>query len=85
LEERELNLLYNSGKRIHFEGFYELDKYTYTFDFNISGLLVQLALENSICTLFRIDKQGNCLNEIKSYFSNNVDVIIPIVKKFLSV
>ncbi len=83
VSENELNLLYASGKRINFEGTYDDALYSYILDFSTSGLLVQVATEKSICTLFRIDKQGNCLKEIKTYFSNNVEVLNPVVKKFL--
>jgi cellobiose-specific phosphotransferase system component IIA len=80
--ENELNFLYTSGKRINFEGIYEEERYSYFLDFSTSGLLVQTAAERSICTLFRIDKQGNCLNEIKRYFSGNVEITNPILNNY---
>jgi hypothetical protein len=82
--ENELNLLYVSGKRINFEGIYEEEQYCYFLDFSTSGMLVQSTAEKGICTLFRIDKQGNCLNEIKTYFSGNVEITNPVLKRFFS-
>jgi hypothetical protein len=83
LTEEELQLVYVSGKRLNFEGLYDEALYNYILDFSTSGLLVQLPEENSICTLFRIDKQGNCLNEIKVYFSNNISLTSTLLNKFL--
>ncbi|MFY7669195.1 MAG: hypothetical protein ACOVQG_10645 [Crocinitomicaceae bacterium] len=82
--ENELNLLYASGKRIYFEGIYEEALYNYILDFSTSGMLVQSAAEKGICTLFRIDKQGNCLNEIKTYFSANVHITNPVLNTYLA-
>ena len=82
--ENELNLLYASGKRINFEGIYEEERYSYFLDFSTSGMLVQSTAEKGICTLFRIDKQGNCLNEIKDYFFGNVEITNPVLKRFFS-
>jgi len=82
--ENELNLLYASGKRIYFEGIYEEALYNYILDFSTSGMLVQSAAEKGICTLFRIDKQGNCLNEIKTYFSANVQITNPVLNTYLA-
>jgi hypothetical protein len=83
LTEEELQLVYVSGKRLNFEGLYDEALYNYILDFSTSGLLVQLPEEKSICTLFRIDKQGNCLNEIKVYFSNNISLTSALLNKFL--
>jgi len=49
-----------------------------------SGILVHSVTDKAICTLFRIDKQGNCLNEIKTYFSGNVEITNPVLKRFFS-
>jgi hypothetical protein len=84
ITENELNLLYSSGKRINFEGIYDDALYSYILDFSTSGMLVQSAAEKGICTLFRIDKQGNCLNEIKDYFFGNVEITNPVLKRFFS-
>ena len=84
ITENELNLLYDSGRRINFEGIYEEAFYNYILDFSTSGMLVQSVAEKGICTLFRIDKQGNCLNEIKTYFSGNVEITNPVLKSFFS-
>lgn len=84
ITENELKLLYASGKRINFEGTYDDALYSYILDFSTSGLLVQSAEEKGICTLFRIDKQGNCLDEIKSYFSSNVEINNPILSNFFA-
>jgi len=84
LSENELNSLHASGKRINFEGKYDDALFSYILDFRTSGLLVQSADEKGICTLFRIDKQGNCLDEIKSYFSSNVEINNPILSTFLA-
>jgi len=83
LTEDELQRTVVFGKRITFDGIYEEAEYSYILDFSTSGLLVQTASENSICTLFRIDKQGNCLNEIKRYFSGNVEITNPILNNYL--
>lgn len=83
LTEDELLRTVVFGKRITFDGIYEEAEYSYILDFSTSGLLVQTASENSICTLFRIDKQGNCLNEIKRYFSGNVEITNPILNNYL--
>lgn len=83
LTEEEIHWVYVSGKRINFEGLYDEALYSYILDFSTSGLLVQLAEEKSICTLFRIDKQGNSLNEIKVYFSNNISLTNTLLNKFL--
>jgi hypothetical protein len=82
LTEDELQRTVVFGKRITFDGIYEEAEYSYILDFSTSGLLVQTASENSICTLFRIDKQGNCLNEIKRYFSGNVEITNPILNNY---
>ena len=84
ITENELNLLYSSGKRINFEGIYEETLYNYILDFSTSGMLVQSAAEKGICTLFRIDKQGNCLNEIKTYFSANVQITNTVLNTYLA-
>ena len=83
LTETQLQHTIVSGRRINFEGLYEEVLYSYILDFSTSGLLVQLAVDKSICTLFRIDKQGNCLNEIKLYLSNNISQYNPVLNKFL--
>jgi hypothetical protein len=84
ITENELNLLYSSGKRINFEGIYDDALYSYILDFSTSGMLVQSTAEKGICTLFRIDKQGNCLNEIKTYFSANVHITNPVLNTYLA-
>lgn len=40
--------------------------------------------EKGICTLFRIDKQGNSLGEIKTYFASNVNITNPILSTYLA-
>jgi len=84
IAENELNLLYSSGKRINFEGIYDDALYRYILDFSTSGLLVQSVEEKGICTLFRIDKQGNSLGEIKTYFASNVNITNPILSTYLA-
>lgn len=84
ITEKKLNLLYSSGKRINFEGIYEDALYRYILDFSTSGLLVQSLEEKGICTLFRIDKQGNSLGEIKTYFALNVNITNPILSTYLA-
>ena len=69
--EMDVKSSFENGHTIKFTGTYEGSLYTYILDTSNSGLLVQ-DTNSGICTLFRIDKQGNNLDEIKGYFERQV-------------
>lgn len=74
--------LHQSMKRIKFCGVYDSQEFTYILDFSNSGLLV-LDSDGNVSTLFRIDKQGNDLNEIRGYFSRQVQIVNSHFRSFL--
>jgi hypothetical protein len=82
MTESEIEHHFKTGSRLKFQGFYDSEKYTYILDTSDSGLLV-LEGNEGVCTLFRIDKQGNSLDEIRGYFSRQVEVVDAGVRSFL--
>lgn len=86
VDGNDFHNFYKRGKRLKFQGIFDNKLYYYILDFSNSGILV-LDENQIICTLFRIDKQGNCLEEIKSYFSRNIEIVSSLgrddLRKFL--
>jgi hypothetical protein len=83
-EEHELKNHFESGARLKFTGKYSGGEFTYILDASNSGLLV-IQENKGICTLFRIDKQGNSLEEIRGYFTRQVELVDEGIRNFLSV
>ncbi len=84
VDANDFHILYSSGKRLKFQGIFDNITYDYILDFSNSGILV-LDENQIICTLFRIDKQGNCLEEIKAYFSRNIEIMNEGLKKYFAI
>ena len=81
--EMDVKSSFENGHTIKFTGTYEGSLYIYILDTSNSGLLVQ-DTNSGICTLFRIDKQGNNLNEIKGYFERQVFITDNGLRIYLS-
>lgn len=82
MSESQIEHHFKTESRLKFKGVYDSQEYTYILDSSDSGLLV-LEETEGICTLFRIDKQGNSLDEIRGYFSRQVEVVDAGIRSFL--
>jgi len=81
--EDEIKKLIDSKKKISFKGNYKGRDNEYILDPSTTGLLAKQG--NNIFTLFRIDKKGNDLNKVGTYFSRGVEVSNSGLKNILNI
>jgi hypothetical protein len=83
MKEDEIKKLIDSNKKLKFKGSYKGNEFEYILDPSNTGLLAKKG--DNISTLFRIDKKGNDINKIGSYFSRGVEISNPEFKKVLNI